>query len=61
MSLVRPIYCGLIAKKRGGFLRSDVYPAITAFQTFEQARKEVKKQVAAAEIDPVTAVMGGRH
>jgi Recombinase len=60
MSLVKPIYCGLVAKKMGGFVKSDVYPAIIPFETYERARKQVKKQVEEAEIDPVTAVMGGR-
>jgi hypothetical protein len=64
MAMIKPIYAGVVDKKAGGFVRSfvrsDVYPPIVAEKTWLQAHKELKKQIQAAEIDPVTAVWGSR-
>jgi hypothetical protein len=60
MAMIRPIYSGLVVKKSGGLIRSDVYPAIVPQEIWQKAQKEVKRQVQAAEIDPVTAVWGSR-
>lgn len=56
----KSLYAGLVQKKSGGYVRSTVYPPIVSPEIFEKAKREVKKQVAASEIDPVTAVWQGR-
>ena len=56
----KSLYAGLVQRRTGGYVRSAVYPPIVSPETFEKAKREVKKQVAASEIDPVKAVWGGR-
>jgi hypothetical protein len=60
MAMIRPIYAGLVVKRGGGIIKSEVYPPIVPQETWQKAQKEVKRQVQAAEIDPVTAVWGSR-
>jgi Recombinase len=60
MAMIKPIYAGVVVKKSGGIIRSDVYPPIVTEETWRKAQKELRKQVQAAEIDPVTAVWGSR-
>ena len=63
MGLVRPIYAGLVPKSSGGFgfVASSVYPPILSQETYRAAQKALKRQVEAAEIDPITALLGGRN
>src|SRR5208283_1031635 len=60
MAMIKPIYAGVVVKKSGGVIMSDVYPPIISEETWRKAQKELRKQVQAAENDPVTAVWGSR-
>jgi hypothetical protein len=58
MGLIRCTYAGLVQRKLGGYVRSDIYPPIIAPQVYDLAKKALKKQIEEAQIDPVEAVLG---
>lgn len=59
-AMIRPIMAGLVARKMGGYVKSAVYPPIVSPEVFQKAQKSVKRQLRDAEIDPITALLGGR-
>ena len=57
----KSLYAGLVPRETGGYVQKRRLPARSSrSRSFEKAKREVKKQVAASEIDPVKAVWGGR-